>query len=292
MLSAGQFDLVLSEAAHFFADAEKAGEDGPENREFTAQRIHVALRACQAAGALGKWGKAASWADRGLALAAEETEDTAMLRFALGTALMYTGDLLRAGRELERFRKAASAPALRRFLPDALYNLGHLMRLMQRLDDELRYFAQAARAYAEAGRRYRAVACEGDIAWSLLLAGRAAEAEPHLEAAETRINVSEDPGTAVDLQLARALFCQMTGDVAEASDTCKALLAGIELPPRQRAEALWLSAVMAWGAGDRHRALTLINEACDTATEDWWPPQMTRLSAFQQQVLAGRAPVG
>jgi tetratricopeptide (TPR) repeat protein len=288
MLSAGQFDLLLQEAGRFFASIEQGAEAADPD-----ETAHVALRACQAACARSNWGKAVSWADRGLQAAAPGTEDGAMLHFLAGTALMYTGDLLRAERELRRFLQAVrTSSGLRRFLGDALYNLAHLMRCLGRHEHELSTFGEAAAAYMAQGRGHRVATCEYDMGWCLLLQGQIAAAVPHLSAAGQLLDAGSDPEGMVDLQTARALLHHLRQENAEAGAICQRLLGGAELPCRQRADLLWLQGLLALAEGDRRQAARLAAEACDVAAEDWWPPQMERLSAFHHKVSAGKAPVG
>lgn len=281
----GAYALLLAEADRHFA---AGGSGAPVD-------VWVTVRACQAAGALRDWGRVVAWAGRGKALAeACATSDRCreaglLLHFLTGTALMYTGDLLRAGRELKAFRQGAPRFLnLRKLVGDALYNEGYLLRALGRRDEEVACFAEAARAYAELGREGQVAVCRYEVAWSLLLAGRAVEAATHLAAMEAGAAVDAD--LAADIQIAWALYHHMDGALDRSEAICQMLLlTRAELPDRQRADLYWIQGRNALARGERERAVSLADQACEAAVADWWPPQMERLSAFQVQVSAGTA---
>lgn len=287
MLHAGAYELLLAEADRHFAGG------GTES----VVDVWVAVRACQAAGGMRAWGRAVAWADRGLALAegcagsGTCREAELLLRFLTGTALLYTGDLLRAGRELADFRRSVPAfPGLRRLLGDALYNEAYLMRALGRREEEATCFAEAARVYREQGRERQVAVCGYELGWTLLLAGQADEAATYLAAVDGSSGAAGDDDLAADIQIAWALYHHVEGALERSEAICQMLLlTRDELPHRQQADLFWVMGRNALARGLRDRAAGLAEQACQAAVEDWWPPQMERLCAFQVQVMAGTA---
>ena len=280
MLVAGAYQALLDEAERHWPPEGLPPDEG----------VRMAMQACQAAACTRAWGRAVTWADRGLSLEAGRREDRGILRYLAGTALIYTGDLPRAGRELARFRREAQrVSALRRLLGDALYNEAYLMRAMGRPDDEVTLFREAARAYTELGRTERATICWYEVAWSLLLAGRPDDAEAHLPAVEAAAAGHPDPEFPADVALARALYWHLKENRAECDEICRQLIASSELPGRQEADLCWIMARQAFARGDRQAALLLTERAAEAACGNWWPPQMERIRVLQRELNRGTA---
>lgn len=280
MLVAGAYQALLDEAERQW----------PPDGLPADQGVRLAMQACQAAACTRAWGRAVTWADRGLSLGAGRREDRAVLRYLAGTALIYTGDLPRAGRELARFRREAQrVSSVRRLLGDALYNEGYLMRALGRTDDEVTFFREAARAYTDLGRHEQVTICCYEVAWSLLLAGRPDEAEMHLATVEAAVAGHPDPEFPADVALARALYWHLKGHSDSCAQLCRDLIARGDMPGRQEADLCWIMAREAFAGGDQAAAQLLAERAAEAAYDNWWPPQMERIRVLQRQLSKGTA---
>ncbi len=279
LLRSGQNHLVLQEAEQFFA---RSGADSE-----AAQ--WVAAAAAAAAGALGRWSAAVSWAEKGLVGSRLDREAEGRLRFYLGTALMYTGDLFRSQRELGRAQElVARTPALRSLSGHILFNLGYGKRALRATAEAVDCFREAERAFAAEGRTARALTCRYEVAWSLLLEERAAEAWPYLEGVEAELSRLGDPSLEVDVAIARSLFHAIRGEYAEAEQICRDLIGTGEVPPRQRADAAWILGRSALESGDLEAAARHLNEAYEVATRDWWPAQIERIEEWKGRLASRR----
>lgn len=272
MLLGGQYHMVLE-----YAEASFAAELTDE------QAVWVATRGCQAAGALRWWQKAVLWSDRGLRLSPADREANALLHLLSGTARMYTGDLYRSERELLRVLTwAETDPQLQRLTGDALFNLGYLMRLLRRPEQEARFFRQAAEVYEAQGRHHRASVCRYEIAWSYLM-----EPRPELALAELSA-LNADADLSVDLMIARGLYHCLVNEVGESERLVAPLLQGGDLPARQRADAAWIMGCNACARRDWLAAERYADEAMEAALDDWWAPQVERVHALKKRLLENR----
>lgn len=280
MLRAGQHTAVLREADWYFA------QPGLSRLEAVWVAANAAAAACQ----MRQWGRAVLWADRGLALNPTELHPQGMLRLYAGTALMYTGELNRAEAELRRFRTVAEAvPSLAKLHGDVLYNLACLMSIRKRTREERALFSQAAAAYDQDGRFSRAAACHCWVAWSHLLDDELEQALPALDTAEDLLDTWADPELAIDLAIARALYHRLAGETAESDGICQTLLAEGGLASRQMADVAWLLGMNALTEGLPGNAESFLAQAYAAAVEDWWPPQIDRITTLKLSIpLAGR----
>lgn len=272
----GQHEAVLEEAQRYFT----------QPRRDQSEAVWVAVIAGWAALGSENWGQSVAWADRGLALAPKDDEAIERLLFCAGTALIYTGDLFRAERELLQVTKlAGSLPVLRSLAGDACFNLGFVNRALDRPEPELHWFRMAAERYQKQGRRSRELACQYEIGWCHLLAGRPGEALPALDGARGGLPADGYPDLEVDLQIAMALYHSLTGGPHEAENSCHNLMNQVDLLARQQAEIYWILGTTALARGDRALAALHADEAFAAVIADWWPPQVKRIEQFRRSLV-------
>lgn len=280
MLRAGRSQEVLSEAERLI--------DLPDLTPKEA--LWVSVWACRAAGGLQEWGRAITWADRGLEVGTHDAEAEGILRFSAARALLYIGDLIRAGRELERFlHLSMSTPQLAPAIADAHFNLGHLRRLLGQSDAAVTAFLRARNEYAAQGRDYRRVLSQYEIAWTYLQAGEPAFAEPHLSAVRQEVSEIRDDELQVDLALAEGLYHTLQGEYTQTLSICSGLAHERLLPPRQRAELHWLLGQCALLQEDLDGAARHLLASQNAAAADWWPPQMERIARLRENLMARQA---
>jgi hypothetical protein len=250
-----------------------------------AEAAWAAVMACRAAGALRNWGKAVSWAERGLALG-PGPEAEGWLNLLLGTALMYTGDAFRAERCLRAFlQTAGSHGALERLRPDGLFNLAHLLRFLRRPPaQEAEAFRQAAEAFASRGRFSQVLLCQVEAAWSYLTAEQPALAQPFLEAAADGLAEHGDPSAQVYVQLCWAYYYRLTDDLARSQAICRELEGRPDLTAGQQADLGWLMGSNARSLGDWASAASWAEKAYEHALEDLWPLQLSRIEGLLHAV--------
>lgn len=258
-----------------------------------ADAAWVCVFACRAAGALGAWGKAVGWAERGLSSEPCDDEATGWLEFLLGTALMYTGDALRSERMLRSFlARCKLVPALSRLEADGLYNLALTLQFQRRSADVADAFREAAARYAEQGRLSRALCCRVDLVWELANSGQLEAANVELTAIQAEIESDGDAETEGDLTLATALYCRATGIPGQSDELCRRLLATPGILPRQMADLYWIMGCNALDRGDTHAAEDCVSRAREEASRDWWPLQLDRIerlaTALKARVTMGR----
>lgn len=276
-----QHEAVLGEALRYFTQPHRD----------RSEAVWVAVIAGWAALGAENWGQSVAWADRGLALGSGDEEAIGRLRFCAGTALIYTGDLFRAELELLQVTKiAGSLPVLRSLAGDACFNLGFVNRALGRPEPELQWFHMAAEQCQRQGRRSRELACQYEIGWCHLLAGRPAEALPALDGAREGLPTDGYPELEADLQIAMALYHSLTGAPHEAETLCLSLMNQVDLLGRQQAEIYWILGRSALAKGDRAHAILHADDAFAAAVEDWWPPQVKRIEQFRRSLnhFAGR----
>lgn len=264
---------------------ERAAELLPPSTPKSPDAAWGAVMASRAGGALGEWGKAVAWAERGLALG-PDPEATGWLNLLLGTALMYTGDAFRSERCLKAFLSAASAaPALARLMPDCLFNLAHLTRFMRHDPArEAECFRQAACEFSARGRYSQVLLCHAEAGWSYLMAGRPHEALPELEAAAAGLEQHGDPALQVYVQICWALYYRQSGEYARSQAICLELDARADLSAGQRADVAWLLGSNARSLGDWPAAAGWAEKAYEQALEDRWPLQIHRIEALRNSV--------
>lgn len=211
-----------------------------------------------------------------------------MLRYWLGLGLWETGDLYRAEREWQRVVELGEGEALLGELQaDALYRLGLAHRLLGRVELEIAHFRKAARLHLCLQLTKRAVRCQIEAAWSLLLAGRTAEALPELQAAAAGRKGLDAPGLAIQLGIARALYLSQVGDYESSDRRCLGLLDCPPLQSAQRADIAWILATNALAVGDQTAAELHAAIACEHAFEAWWPPQLERVEQLRKRLTGG-----
>lgn len=276
MLAAGQPGEALEMAVEYFAGP----VDPPE-------AVWVALHACKASGMLADWGQALVWAERGVALnRGADLEATGWLHFRLGTALMYTGDVYRSERELQRYLQIApSIPLLKRHLGEGLFNLGILARCLQQADEELAYLNRAEAAFAEYGRHNRVLRCLIEKAWTFMMTGQLESARNALERVDAAFAEHGDPESAVDAGTYWAWYHYLTGNLDRSSSLCEELLQ-LDMKPGQRADILWVSAQVMQGFGDLVAARTQADRAYDEALSDHWLWQVVRIEELRRSLPA------
>lgn len=251
------------------------------------EALWISVWACRAAGGRQEWGRAVSWADRGLELGPLHSEAEGILRFSAARALLYIGDLIRAGRELERFlHLSAENPRLAPAVADAHFNLGHLHRLLARHEEAVNAFLKAQDEYGAQGRDCRRVLSQYEVAWTYLLAGEPDAAEPYLLAVRQGAAALRDDEFQVDLALAEGLYHTLQGDYARVRSTCEALRQDRVLPPRQNAELHWLLGQCALLQDDLADAAHHLSASQSAASSDWWPPQMERIARLKESLMA------
>ncbi len=278
MLRSGKYEEVLAQAEAYF-QSRSAGEE--------KEAVWVAAWGCRSANRLERWGQVIAWADRGLRIAGPHPEAEGVLRFTVAKALMHTGDLLRAERELRRFLMLAEQlPALRKALPDGLYNLAHLQRWLRRTQDSLRLFREAAAAYQAQGQRHQVAQCHLEIGWSHLLAGGLAEAESELDQARA-LGADRNTELEGDMAIASALYCHLAGDTVQSDQIC---METGSLLPRQAGEVAWILGKNALARGDLMRAAEYLAVAHDAAVELWWPPLLERVEELRGALVARGVP--
>lgn len=239
-----------------------------------------AIYACRAAGAMGHWQDAITWAERGLA---QEPDDEAAswLHFLLGTALMYEGDPNRALKSLQHFLCLADGvSAVQRLIPDGWFNLGFAYRFIYETESEVAAFRTAAERLDEAGRSNQALLARVEAAWSYLMSGKLLEARLFLDAAEPGLKEFADGHTEVYFGICRALYHHLMEEQVVARQECMALLDRADLAPHQRADLLWLLGCLARSAGALDEARQLAQAAGEAAREEWWPLQQERVDAL------------
>lgn len=270
-LLGGDYRGVLERAAELLLPSDAAGPEA----------AWAAVMACRAAGALRNWGRAVSWAERGLALG-PDSEAEGWLNLLLGTALMYTGDAYRSERCLRAFlQRAGEHPGLSRILPDGLFNLAHLLRFLRRDPVvEAEAFQEAAEAFAGRGRFSQVLLCQVEAAWSYLMAEEPAQALPPLEAAAAGLAQHGDPTVQVYVELCWAYYHRLTGDLARSQAICRELDARPDLTAGQRADVGWLLGSNARTMGDLAKAASWAEKAYELALEDLWPLQITRIEGL------------
>lgn len=262
---------------------ERAAELLPPSVPSSTEAAWAAVMACRAAGALRNWGRAVSWAERGLALG-PDPEAEGWLNLLLGTALMYTGDAFRSERCLRAFlQRAGNLPGLSRLLPDGLFNLAHLLRFLRRDPvEEAEAFERAAEAFAGRGRFSQVLLCQVEAGWSYLMAEQPEAALPALEAANAGLAQHGDPTVQVYVQLCWAYYHRLNGDLARSQAICQELEARPDLTAGQRADVGWLLGSNARTLGDLTSAASWAEKAYELALEDLWPLQITRIEGLLQ----------
>lgn len=276
MLLAGEYQGVLDQAAAFMTTVDVPRTD----------LAWAAVLACRAAGAMGEWGRVAAWAERGFGLS-PEPEAAGWLNLLSGTALMYIGDPYQSRVRLLAFVQAAQQEnGLQRLLPDGLFNLGCLMRLLGDTEAEASYFRRAAAAYQAAGRSRQELLSRLELACCYLLQGNAPAAEPELERAEADLPQHGDMDLDGFLQTCLALYCRVRGDLMESRRLCEELLARPDLPGGSRADVGWILARNALEAGDWEGAGEWLDQAYEDALRHWSPPQLRRIAMLKDQLAA------
>ncbi|HYG57575.1 MAG TPA: hypothetical protein VD902_05855, partial [Symbiobacteriaceae bacterium] len=219
----------------------------------------------------------ATWAGRGLALVPGPGALPA-LHFCAGVALMHTGDLLRARRELEHFLAAPLPP----LAGDANYALGSLLLLLRQPAEAIPRLQDAAALLDGQGRRRQALACRLEAAWVLLT-----EEEPHeaMTCLEQTDLTEDDDELQTLAALCHALHHLLTGARKEADHICRELAAREGLHSRQLADLHWILARAALQEGAVPDALRHAHRASRAAAEHWWPPQMDRVHALRTRLL-------
>jgi tetratricopeptide (TPR) repeat protein len=283
MLTAGEPALALETAGRYFSGQVTD----------PTEAVWVAIWACRAAGVLGRWGEAVSWAERGQSLEGwNDPEAAGWLQFRLGTAVMYVGDICRSERELTAFVQIApQIPSLKKHRADGLFNLACLARLKPASQDDLRLFQEAQRDYHAHGRFNRALACQPQIAWSHLSRGNLEAARAALAQADAELADHGDPETGVDLQTTWAWYHHLRGDCEQSVSLCRAVLKEPAATGGKQADVLWILALNAMQEGDHGHAAVLAEEAYGHAVADWWPPQLLRIENLRKSLratLAGR----
>jgi tetratricopeptide (TPR) repeat protein len=270
-LLGGDYRGVMERAAELLSSSDGEGSEA----------AWAPVMACRAAGALRNWGRAVSWAERGLALG-PDLEAEGWLNLLLGTALMYTGDAYRSERCLRAFlERAAGHPGLSRLLPDGRFNLAHLLRFLRRDPvAEAEAFQEAAEGFASRGRFSQVLLCQVEAAWSYLVAEQPAQALPALEAATNGLAEQGDPTVQVYVQICWAYYHRQTGDLARSQAICHELDARPDLTAGQRADVGWLLGSNARTMGDLTRAAAWAEKAYEHALEDLWPLQITRIEGL------------
>lgn len=278
MLRRGETEEVLAEAERYVA-----GQTGD-----LTEAVWVHVWACRSANRQERWGEVIAWADRGLPLAGGESEAEGILRFTVAKALMHTGDLLRAERELTRFRALAEqVESLRKALPDGLFNLAHLQRWLRRTTESTRLFREAARAYQSMGMRQQVAQCHIEVGWSHLLSGALHEAESALEQAREGVGTGSDPELQTDLTIATALYCHAIGDTVQSDRLCSHVDGAV---PRQAGEIAWILGKNALARGELAQAAHYLAAAHDTAVELWWPPLLERVEELRVDLVERGVP--
>lgn len=279
MLRNGEDEQVLAEAERYFA----GGRGDP------SEAVWVCAWACRSANRLERWGLVITWADRGLPLAGEEPEAEGILRFTVAKALMHAGDLLRAERELIRFRALAEVvPALRRALPDGLFNLAHLHRWLGRSHESNRLFRETAGAYEAMGMPLEVAQCHLEIGWNHLLSGALSDARDALDQVRCGGGQCDTSDLQTDLMIATALYCHVTGDTAESDRICES--AGGAIHPRQAGEIAWIRGKNALVRGELNQAAHYLAAAHDAAVDLWWPPLLERVEALRANLVKRGVP--
>lgn len=246
----------------------------------------LAVLACRAAGALGRWGDAAHWAQEGQAVVPPGAKELrGWLSFVLGTAVLYIGDPLRAERELREFlHLAETESALQPFQPDAIFNLAFAMMFQNRQADEIACLEAAADSYHQRGRLSRTLVCKVEIAWSYLIAGQPTAAAPVMEEITRSLADQGDAEVEIDATLVRALYHQAVGEVDQSNELCLALLNQTNLLDRQSADAAWILGQNALAQQDFHAAVRYAQKAYSHAIKDEWAPQLERVDALLSSV--------
>lgn len=231
------------------------------------------------------WGREMARTERELCREGLAPVREALLRYRLGTGLFETGDLYRAQRELQRsveLGEAASEPI--DLQAGCQYWLGLIHRALGQVEQELVSFREAARSYARLHQEERAVRCQIELAWSLLLAGRTAEALPELHTASAGRRAIDAVQLTTPLALAEALYLSQVGHRDSSDQRCLELLDRPPLQPVQRADIAWILAGNALAAGNRTAAELHIAIAGRHALEAWWPPQVERIDQLRRRL--------
>jgi tetratricopeptide (TPR) repeat protein len=240
----------------------------------------ASIYACRAAGSMGEWQEAITWAERGLA---QQPDDDAAgwLHFLLGTALMWAGDPNRSLKSLQHFLFLAdSTPSLQRLIPDGWFNLAFAFRFIHARESEVAAFRTAAERFARAGRHNQALLSRVEAAWSCLTAADLPEARLFLEAAEAGMQQHGDPNLEVYLGICRGLYHHLRDETVTARQFCLALVDRPDLTPGQSADLHWLLGCLARSDGAFEEARSFAETAYRTALEDWWPLQLQRIETL------------
>lgn len=234
------------------------------------------------------WGRLIARAEGDLRRDGLTPEKEGLLRYRLGRGLCETGDLYRAARELERVVALGErAAALAELQADSLYCMGLVHRLLGRLAQEVAAFRRAVRCHARLQQTDRALRCQIEVAWSLLLADCTEEALPELEAASAGQKSVDAPDLSVQLEIARALCLSQLGDRRSSDQCCLGLLDRPPLQPAQRADIAWILGLNALTAGNDTAAEIHAAIALGYALEAWWPPQMERVEQLRRRLACG-----
>jgi tetratricopeptide (TPR) repeat protein len=275
LLNQRRYDEVLQEVERFFA----VPTADP------VQAVEKALYAARTAGRLERYATAVEWAERGLAAGPDTTWTEGMLRLTLGRNLIHTGDLIRAERELCRFLELVlNAPELAEYRPTALFNLAYLYRVLDRAEQEVTLFCEAAAAYEAQGKSQYLLRCRFELAWHHLSRGASEAAWPHLQAVLSAEPELIDSEMEMDIRLELAWYQMLSGQTTEAEAACLDLMGMDGLKHQQRADVAWLLGVLACKSGDLTRAGEWAAMASRYAAKVWWPPQMERAAALQREI--------
>jgi tetratricopeptide (TPR) repeat protein len=249
------------------------------------QVAEQALYAARAAGRLERYATAVEWAERGLTAGPDTLWTEGMLRLTLGRNLIHTGDLIRAEREFCRFLELGlNVPELAQYRPTALFNLAYLYRVLDRGEQEVTLFCEAAAAFEAQGNSQYLLRCRYELAWHHLSRGDAEAAWPHLQAVLSAEPELIEPEMEMDIRLELAWHQMLSGQTAEAEAACLELMGLDQLKPQQRADVAWLLGMLTFRAGDLTRAGEWATMATRYAAKVWWPPQMERAAALQREI--------
>jgi hypothetical protein len=274
LLAEHQYQAVLQAAEAYFADPMAPAEGAA---------LH-ALYGARAAGRLERYVTAVAWAERGLTAGPVDPWVEGMLHLALGTALIYSGDLQRAERCLCRFLEMALAhEKLVAYRPLALHNMAFIHRAAKRFEQEIAVFCEAANAYQERGDQAGLRSCRFELAWHHLCRGNAEAAWPHLLAV-----LDSDAPLEVDgelhLRVAIAWHKFLTGQAAEAEAEAHAILATTGVGARVQADVEWLLGKHALSQGNLHGASQWAALASRHSAQAWLPAQMERVALLQREI--------
>lgn len=257
-----------------------------------SQRGRIEWSACVASLYLNELYAAAKHGERAVQLA-QEAQDSELLAHAhydLGITYVHVGDTHLASQHLLTFLGMSEQMGAdqKRCIAAAKFNLARVHRQRREYGTAAQLLREAAALFNLVGSARPAASCELDLAWMHLLLERPAESLPHIEAADAYASAYSDAVMAADLRCARAMYCQLTGDLPQSVSLCETVFQpGQEgITDHQLAEAAWIMGTNAVLMGRLQEAQIFANMATEYAIKFGWPLGMNLACDLRRRIAA------